>query len=315
MAFSDVLLEISFMCNNALRELTWRAPDNMNPRNILDVLRNDMGFSGTAIKKLRHPDMLYVDGKPVRVIDKISAGSTLITIISDSESLGLLPEEIPLCIVYEDDSMIAVDISDRKAIHPSSIYPNGTLANGIAWHMKKTGCTGKVRPVTRLDRNTSGIALFAKTAHIQYNLSLQSKSNEFVKEYLGICQGELIPNKGTLSLSIRRNPSSIIEREVHPDGDACVTHYQTKKTLLIENKVCSLVHFILETGRTHQIRVHCSSIGNPLLGDTLYGGSSDQHLSGQALHCDKIIFIHPITRERIVIQSNRSSSMFELLHE
>lgn len=319
--------------------LFWQAPADMPERNLRDVLRHELRCSGTVIRRLRQPGLLMVDGKPARVMDRIGPGSLLEIWMTEPEDSRLVPEPLPLSILYEDDHLIAIDKTDNLPVHPSAIHRSGTLANAVAWHLaQKTGQEGtkdvaagtrplspdkgpgtsrRVRPVTRLDRNTSGVTLFAKTAHAQFELARQADQGLFEKTYLGITAGIWADPEGTLRMPIRRKAGSIIEREAHPDGDPSVTHYEVLGTLMVEglddgDPPCSLLRFRLETGRTHQIRVHCAASGHPMLGDTLYGGPCYPGLAGQALHCDQLAFLHPVTRSPIVIHSRRESPMFRL---
>ncbi len=308
--------ELNPLPDNSTR-MVWQAPDDMTDRSIRDILRHELRCSGMTVQRLRQPGCVLVDGKPARVVDRMQGGSLLEIILTEPDDSSLVPEEIPIVILYEDAHLIAVDKTDLMAVHPSSIHRSGTLANAIAWHMAAQGRNQRVRPVTRLDRNTSGITLFAKTAHAQFDLARQSETGTFEKAYLGICLGRWEPASGTIRLPIRRKTTSIIERETHPDGDTSVTHYETVATIHLptEDKnglPCSLVRFILETGRTHQIRVHCLASGHPMLGDTLYGSPPWPGLAGQALHCDTLSFLHPVTREPVVLHSRRSSAMFRL---
>ncbi len=292
--------------------LFWRSPENTPPRSIRDILRNELRCSGTVIRRLRKPGCILVDGLPARVIDRMESGSLLEALMTEPDDSSLLPEEIPLVVLYEDDHLIAVDKTDSIAVHPSALHRHGTLANAVAWHFSLQGRSQRVRPVTRLDRNTSGVTLFAKTAHAQYELGRQSKAGQFRKNYLGICLGAWQPENGTITLPIRRSPSSIIEREAHQDGDACLTRYETAACFETERGLVSLLRFIPETGRTHQIRVHCAASGHPIIGDTLYGGPLWPGLAGQALHCDSLSFLHPITREPVFLQSLRTAPLFHL---
>ncbi len=300
--------------------LTWHASTEGQPRNIIEVLKHELHCSGTMIRRLRQAGMLFVDGNIARVVDKIHPGSILQANLSDTVTTLLVAENIPIQILFEDDTLIAIDKEDRIAVHPSSIYRSGTLANAVAYHMQGSGFQGLVRPVTRLDRNTSGITLFAKNAHAQYHLSKQAKNSTFIKKYLGLCLGKWEPAAGTICLPLQRKPGSIIEREVHADGRPSITHYQTVQTIFLKDEangeflLCSLVEFVLETGRTHQIRVHCQASGHPLLGDTLYGDQPWPGLAGQALHCHFLSFIHPVSGEKITLHSKNTAPMFSLLY-
>lgn len=302
--------------------LVWQAPPDMKPRNIQEVLRHELGCSGTVIRRLRQPGMLLVNGAPARVRDRIAPGSTLEIWLSEPDDSTLTPEPLPLAILFEDEHLLAVDKSDNIAIHPSNVQRGGTLANAVSWHLRQRGEGRRVHPVTRLDRNTAGVTLFAKTAHAQHVLTQQAHSDQFHKEYLGVTVGQWDIKSGSLRMPIRRKAGSIIEREAHPDGDPSVTHYEVLQVFTPTHAmpsgdvpaydVCSLVRFQLETGRTHQIRVHCAAQGHPLLGDTLYGGPAFSPLAGQALVCDRIRFLHPITNEPVELRSRRDFTMFRL---
>ena len=171
-------------------------------------------------------------------------------------------------------------------------------AENIAILFDKLGLKKKIRIVNRLDRNTSGIVILAKNEYIQECLIKQMKTNEFKKEYLAIAKGILESKSGTLNFPIARKEGSIIERTVSSDGDSAITHYDVVK----EFNNLSLVHIVLETGRTHQIRVHFSYIGHPILGDTLYGSPSEL-INRQALHSYKLTFIHPVTKKVVSLEA------------
>lgn len=310
---------ISFFSPDSALHIRWDSPPDMPARNIYSVLKNELRCSNTVIQRLRFPNRIFVNGVSVRVADKIGPGCSLEVLMSEPDDSALVPENIPIVVLYEDDFFIAVDKPANIPVHPTTIYKSGTLANALAWHLTEKGVHRRIRPVTRLDKNTSGVTLFAKTAHAQHELSRQSAVGIFNKTYFGIAQGLWENNSGTIDLPIRRKSDSIIQRETHTDGDASITHFNVIRRLQLKSFnetnsfVCTLLSFKLETGRTHQIRVHCSSMGHPLLGDTLYGGLSHIALSGQALNCDEVSFLHPARGERVVIRSLCTSPMFQLI--
>ena len=178
------------------------------------------------------------------------------------------------------------------------MHYSDSLANGVKFYFDRIGLRKKIRIVNRLDRNTSGIVIFAKNEYIQETLIKQMQSKEFKKEYLAIVEGILQEKSGTLDFPIARKDGSIIERCVKPNGEKAITHYNVLKDF----NGLSLVHIVLETGRTHQIRVHFSHIGHPVLGDTLYGNPSNL-ISRQALHSFKVSFIHPISQEKLSLEA------------
>ena len=215
----------------------------------------------------------------------------MITINFDYEedNSNIIPTEMNLNIIFEDDWLLVVNKPAGIAIHPSVLHYSDSLCNGIRFYFDKIGLKKKIRPVNRLDLNTSGLVVFAKCEYIQECLINQMKNSQFKKEYLAVCNGFFDKKSGTINLPIARKENSIIERCISENGQTAITHYEVLKDF--DNY--SLVKCSLETGRTHQIRVHMSAIGHPLLGDSLYGSISDL-INRQALHCYNLQFIHPV---------------------
>ena len=207
----------------------------------------------------------------------------------EEDNSNIVPTQMNLNIVFEDDWLLIINKPAGIAVHPSILHYSGSLCNGIRFYFDKIGLKKKVRPVNRLDLNTSGLVVFAKCEYIQECLISQMKNNEFKKEYLAVCNGIFEKKSGTINLPIARKENSIIERCISEDGQPSITHYEVLK----EFDNYSLVKCSLETGRTHQIRVHMSAVGHPLLGDSLYGSISDL-INRQALHCFNLQFIHPV---------------------
>lgn len=183
-------------------------------------------------------------------------------------------------------------------MHPSLHYYENSLSNGVKYYFNQIGLKKKIRPVNRLDKDTTGIVIFAKNEYVQENLVRQMATGKFEKEYVAILEGILDKKQGTIDAPISRKENSIIERIVSPDGEKSITHYSVLK----EYSSFSLVSFKLETGRTHQIRVHSKYIGHPILGDSLYGSPSTL-ISHQALHAYRITFSHPITHKQVICTS------------
>lgn len=197
-----------------------------------------------------------------------------------------------LDIIYEDNYLLVLNKPSGMPVHPSALHFDDTLSNGVNYYFETIGLHRKIRIVNRLDRDTSGIVIFAKNEYIQEMLSLQMRDSSFKKEYIGVLNGILQPSEGSINAPIARKSDSIIERCIDEAGQVSITHYKVIKTF----SNMSLVHFILETGRTHQIRVHSQYIGHSIVGDTLYGTYSPI-ISRQALHSYKVKFVHPITKE------------------
>jgi len=208
----------------------------------------------------------------------------------------------------EDDAYIIIDKQAGHPVHPSHSHFDNSISNGLKYYFNEKNINKKIRPVNRLDMDTSGIVIFAKNEYVQESLIKQMKNQTFKKEYLAVLEGNLEEKKGTINKPIGRKEGSIIEREVSEDGAESITHFE-----VVENfKDACLVNFILETGRTHQIRVHSSSIGHPIIGDTLYGKTSEL-ISRQALHACRVQFIHPITREKVSYSSNLPKDIQNLI--
>ena len=212
----------------------------------------------------------------------------------DEESENIVATPINLNIVFEDDSLLILNKPAGIAVHPSILHYTDSLSNGVKYYFDTIGLKRKIRPVNRLDLNTSGLIIFAKNEYIQEALIQQMNKHIFVKEYIAIVNGHFDNTSGTINLPIARKNNSIIERCISNDGQEAVTDYE-----VIENfDNYSIVKCKLRTGRTHQIRVHMSAIGHPIIGDTLYGFPSN-FINRQALHSYKIAFIHPVTKENL----------------
>jgi 23S rRNA pseudouridine1911/1915/1917 synthase len=209
----------------------------------------------------------------------------------ESPSEGLVPEEIDFEIIYEDEAVLIVNKPFGIPSIPSREHPTGTLANGIMDYYKRIGLQSTIHIVTRLDKDTSGLMLIAKNRYIHYLFSKDELKN-VERSYKAIVHGQFEKSNGVIEAKIARKNDSIIEREVSENGQEAITHYK----VLQEFKDYSIVELTLETGRTHQIRVHMSFINHPLVGDDLYGGATDT-LKRQALHSFLLSFKHPINHE------------------
>lgn len=281
------------------------------------ILKNRLQLSERLIKKLKYQSKILCNSHPVYV-NAIVCEKDLIEVDVDfDESCTLTtPQDIPIDILYEDEFLIALNKQPGIVVHPTSSHYDGTLANAVSFHLQKKGIIKKVRPVIRLDRDTSGIIIFAKNPYSQEFLIRQMKDKTFVKEYIGIVHGAPDNDSGTIDLPIARKPGSIMLRHISTDGDPSITHYMVMEHL----NEATCVKFRLETGRTHQIRVHCQAIGHPLIGDTLYpfADASDSSsgnepditqkpfssitpiiLDRQALHSSRAAFLHPFTKKTL----------------
>lgn len=264
-----------------------------NELNINQILQNELNISSKLLYKLIKNGCILLNGGICDTRNYANKGDVLTVDFNyEEDNSNIVPTKMDLNIVFEDDWLLIVNKPAGIAIHPSILHYSDSLCNGIRFYFDSIGLKKKIRPVNRLDLNTSGLVVFAKCEYIQECLISQMKDNLFKKEYLAFCEGIFENRCGTIDLPIARKENSIIERCVSRDGQSSITHYEVLK----EFDNYSLVQCTLETGRTHQIRVHMSAISHPLIGDSLYGSISDL-INRQALHCYKLQFLHPITEK------------------
>ena len=278
--------------------------------NVLHVLKEQFLLSDRLITKLKKANKIYLNDLQTYTKKSLTVGDTVSVLIDfEEDNSNIVASNIPLNIIYEDDYLLVLNKPANIAIHPSILHFDNSLSNGVKFYFDKLGLKKKIRIVNRLDRNTSGIVVFAKNEYIQECLIKQMKTKELKKEYLAIAKGILESKSGTLNFPIARKEGSIIERTVSSDGDSAITHYDVVK----EFNNLSLVHIVLETGRTHQIRVHFSHIGHPILGDTLYGSPSEL-INRQALHSYKLTFIHPVTKKKLILESSLPNDIKNIIN-
>ncbi|MCY8275507.1 RluA family pseudouridine synthase [Bacillus inaquosorum] len=251
---------------------------------------------------------LLINGEHVTVKYVLREGDLLVVKFPEEQvSETLLAEPVPLDILYEDEHVLVINKQPYVSSIPSREHPSGSIANGIIHHYQKNGVRATVHLVTRLDRDTSGVMLVAKHRFAHSILSSAQKNGLVKRRYAAVVHGRMMTGEGTVDAPIGRHPDSIIERRVTPDGQKAVTHfYVTRATDDITS-----VTLQLETGRTHQIRVHMSYLGHPLCGDTLYGGTR-QKIGRQALHSEHLSFIHPLTQENMTFHAALPQDMKEL---
>ncbi|MFD1349440.1 RluA family pseudouridine synthase [Oceanobacillus caeni] len=276
---------------------------------IRDYLKEYQRFSRRILIAVKLEGKILINGIPQTVRYSLREGD-LLEISFPKEQVGeyMVKEEMDLSIVYEDDSVIVVDKPAGIATIPSLHHPTGTVANGILGYYEKHNIPYTVHVVTRLDRDTSGLLLIAKHRYSHSLLSTAQKAGKIKRRYKALVEGDLKQDSGTIDAPIDRKEGSIIERTVKETGKRAVTHFKVEKRLPLH----TLVNIQLETGRTHQIRVHFSHINHPLAGDDLYGGKTD-YIKRHALHCYKLAFEHPFTKEYIQLESSLPGDMKELL--
>lgn len=280
-------------------ELKYKVIDNTY-KTLKDLLKNYFFVSDRLICKLKRENRLMINNKNVYINQILNLNDQInINIDFEEESDNIVPTKMNLNILYEDDAILVIDKPQGISIHPSQGHFDNSLANGVKYYFDEINLKRKIRLVNRLDKDTSGIVIFAKNDYIHECFIKQMKSKTYVKKYVGIVDGILQQKEGTINAPIARKEGSIIEREINLNGEYAVTNY---KVLEEYKKQYSLLEFVLETGKTHQIRVHCKYINHPLVGDTLYG-NEHRNFKGQALIAYKIEFIHPITKIKMQIIS------------
>lgn len=284
-------------------------------KTVKQLLKGQLCLSERLIKQLKLSNKILLNSIPVKVKAKVSEGDVLEALVeSDEYNESIIPEAMDLDILYEDDCLIAINKPPDMVVHPTSSHLTGTVANGLMSHLLDKGIKTLVRPVSRLDRDTSGIILFAMNPFIQESLIRQMRDKIFTKEYTGIVHGIFNENCGTIALPIKRLPGSIMLRHTSPDGAPSITHYE----VLEQFRDTAYLKFKLETGRTHQIRVHCQAAGHPLICDTLYYLPESRRkyeslMSRQALHSRRIVFIHPYTGKVLELEAPVPKDMLPAL--
>lgn len=265
--------------------------------NVKELLKVEFKLSERMIIKLKKEKRIFLNNSHVYVPAPLNINDVIQIDMDFVETAdNIQPTQMNLKIIYEDEYLLILNKPAGLPIHPSANHFSDSLSNGVKYYFDTKNLAIKLRPVNRLDKDTSGIVIFAKHPYIQECLINQMKDKKFCKNYLALVSGIFSPQNGTINAPITRKDNSIIERTIDLsstlDKEQAITHYKTLEIL----KNASLVEFTLETGRTHQIRVHSKFMNCPLIGDTLYGNPSTL-ISHQALHAYKISFYHPITNE------------------
>ena len=263
--------------------------------NVKEVLKAEFSMSDRLLLKLKKLDKIYLNGNVTSVNHPVLENDLIECYLDyEEDNSNIVPTEMPLNIIYEDEAYIVVNKPAGIPVHPSMDHYTDSLSNGIAFYFNQIGLKKKIRPVNRLDKDTSGIVIFAKNEYIQECLVRQMKSKEFIKRYIAVVNGNLDNLEGTINAPIARKEGSIIERCVSETGDIAITHYKVLK----RKTDFDIVECILETGRTHQIRVHFAYLGHSLLSDTLYGTSSSL-INRKALHAYEVEFTHPLSKKKV----------------
>ena len=299
--------------------LTYTVANSDEGRTVYSVMRKELRISATMMRRLKLADAISVSGVSVFTNYNLKSGETVkVDILAAEQPCDNLPEHGTLDILFENAGLLAVNKPIGVLIHPSRSRHMGTLSNFVAWYLEhgddsstfeigaKPPSPAPCHAVNRLDRDTSGVVLFAKNSYMKALASQALSEPDVKKEYLALVYGE-IPQDGTIDVPIIRKEERNLLRIPSLDGQRAVTHFEMLKTAKIGEQVISLVKFRLETGRTHQIRVHCLHLGHPIMGDKLYCNEQSAKLSEslgiatQALHAQLLGFKEPLSEQYIEI--------------
>lgn len=304
--------------------LTYIVPPEDDGVLLRTILRRRLNLSRRLVARLKQTERgITVNGERRLANSKVAAGDLVEVRMETELSEDILPQEMLLDILYEDKDLLVLNKPAGIVVHPTKGYYTGTLANGVMYHWQQRGERFRFRPVHRLDQDTSGVLCVAKNPFVHQHIAEQMKANQVEKEYLAIVHGRVETQSGTVEAPIDRNPEAPAYRIVTPAGYPAVTHYRVVKRL----KGATLLGIMLETGRTHQIRVHMAYLGHPLLGDSMYGdaeadrrlwsagnggqaglveGKMDgqwEPIRRQALHASRLSLVHPVTKQRMTFHA------------
>lgn len=274
---------------------------------LVNYLKYELGLSTRLIRKLTSQDRVLINKNVQRKSYALKEGDVLELVIDAKETQDIEPEDIPIKVVYEDEDILVVSKPPDMVVHPTKGHPTGTLSNGIANYFKKTGQKCIVRLVNRLDMDTSGLIIVAKSQYAHQAMAKKLENKEIKKYYIAVVEGKLT-GKGVIDLPVDRVSEDSIKREVVEKGPEAITRFKVLKT----GENMSIVLIKLETGKTHQIRVHMSHMGYPLVGDKLYGKESPL-INRQALHSYMLIFNGIRDNKKIKLISQIPDDMMRLI--
>ncbi len=273
-----------------------------------EVLYDRMRLSGRLTRKLKRNKSIFVNNHRISLGSNLRRGD-VVRVVMAEEVNKFEPQDIPISLVYEDMDIIIINKQPNIVVHPTKGHADNTIANGLANYIQRTGQSFKIRFINRLDRDTSGLLMIAKNPFAQQELSNQMQRNLVEKKYVAVVEGKLEKDRGTIDEPIGLTEADPIHRMVIEEGQRSITHYE-----LVEGYGdASLVRLTLETGRTHQIRVHMKHIGHSLIGDELYGKVNKDLINRQALHAETLKFLQPRTGEEIFIRAELPEDIKNLI--
>ena len=281
-------------------------------------LSNKLNISRVAVKRLIENEKVYVNKKIVKPSYKVQLNDIIIVEKEEPTEISIKAQDIPIKILYEDNDILVVNKPKGMVVHPANGNPDGTLVNAVMAICKESlsGIGGKIRPgiVHRLDKNTSGAIIIAKDDVAHIKLTDMLKNHEIEKTYIALVRGIIKENEASINIPIARSISDRKKMAVTRNGKEAITHFKVLKRSY-END-CTLLEVKIETGRTHQIRVHLSYIGHPVIGDDVYSnGKNKWGISGQCLHAQNLKFKHPITGKQMDIQAEMPDYFKKIIAE
>lgn len=288
------------------RKIVFTVPECYDGRKAADYLRKEAKVSARLLHTLKmQPNGILLNGTHTRSIDPIHAGDKLsIELPEEQMEQTAIPVKIPISVLYEDEDILVLNKPGNIAMHETHNHQGDALSNAVAYYLREKGKPAVFRSVGRLDKGTSGVVVCALHAYAASVLS-----GNIHKEYIAVVPG-ILDGSGTIDRPIYRPDPNKTLRAVGEIGEKAITHWTALQNTLDSN---TLVHIHLETGRTHQIRVHFQSLGKPLIGDDMYGAPYDARIARQALHCAVCRFIHPVTHHQMVFSAPLPSDMQFLL--
>ncbi len=275
---------------------------------IKEILLDYLNFSRKSLTKIKNIGGIFLNGIPSYVTMRVVKGDSLEIYIPEETSEDIIPQALPLDIYYEDDDIIVINKPSNIVVHPTRNHYLGTIANGLMFYWQTKNEKYRFRPVHRLDKDTSGLFVIAKNQYSHHKLALQLNNKQLKRKYHAIVHGSFEKNSGIINAPILKDPEHGVKRIIdykNIDAKSALTYFKRLET----NNKYSLIELELATGRTHQIRVHLSWLGHPLVGDDLYGGSLDTDLKRQALHAKEIEFIHPLKDNLLKFQADYPNDM------
>jgi pseudouridine synthase, RluA family len=291
-------------------KLIFKVEASQEKMKLREYLRSVQKLSGRLIRGAALDGRITVNGNRAKLNYVLKTNDEIAFDLIKEESQNIEPEKMDIDVVYEDSDVIVVNKRPGMVVHPTKNYQSGTLANGLIYYFREKGENCIVRLVSRLDMDTSGLIIIAKNQFSHMALARDMRKDTFEKSYLAIAHGNMSEAMGTINLPIYRPSDDSIKRVVDERGQDSITHFKVMERF----KTGDLVKLTLETGRTHQIRVHLTHLGHPLYGDILYGIKDDkEYIARQALHAYRLKFPHPRTGEIIELEVGLPDDIMELI--